>query len=153
MNSRLLALTLSLGLLSLPLATPVSAAGTDTPGTTDAVVLVSQADLPALLASGYVNDYSIVSAEDVGLDVDSVLGPAPFGDDSVLTPTELGIDNPQWGFFPGPFFRGFTTVGVVVPVFTFRTFAVRPFFPHFRFFPFFGGFGSPFGFTRIVIIR
>ncbi len=152
MNNRLLALTLSLGLLALPLATPASAAGVETTGSTDAIVLVSQADLPALLASGYVSEYSIVSPTDVGLDPDAILGPAPFGEDSVLTPAQLGIDNPQWGFFFNPFFRGFTTVAVGVPVFTFRTFAIRPVFPRFGF-PLFGGFGAPFGFTRIIIVR
>ena len=152
MKSRLLALTLSLGLLGLPVAAPASAAGVETLGTTDAIVFVTESELPALLASGYVNEYSIVSPAELGLDADSVLGPALFGEDSVLTPGQLGIDNPQFGFFFNPFFRGFTTVSVGVPVFTFRAFTFRPLFPRFNF-PLFAGFGSPFSSVRIVIIR
>jgi hypothetical protein len=150
-KSRLLALTLSLGIVTLPLATPAAASGVDTPTMPEAIVLVGEADLPALLTSGYVTDYAIVSPTEVGLDPDTILGPALFNEDSVLTPTQLGIDNPQWGWWGRPFFRGFGFFGGGVPIFTFRTF-VTPFFPRFGF-PFFGGFGSPFGFTRIIVIR
>jgi hypothetical protein len=150
-KSRLLALTLSLGVFALPLATPAAAAGVDPSTPSEAIILVGEADLPALLASGYVADYAIVSPTEAGLDPEAVLGPALFNEDSVLTPTQLGIDNPQWGWWGRPFFRGFGFFGAGVPIFTFRTF-VTPFFPRFGF-PFFGGFGSPFGFTRIIIIR
>ena len=127
-KSRLLALTLSLGIVALPLATPAAASGSRHARDAEAIVLVGEADLPALLTSGYVTDYAIVSPTDVGLDPDAILGPALFNEDSVLTPTQLGIDNPQWGWWGRPFFRGFGFVGAGVPIFTFRSF-VTPFFP------------------------
>jgi hypothetical protein len=148
-KSRLLALAFTLGLLGPPLATPAVAAGVDAPGLPEAIVVVHEVDLPALLASGYVGEYAIVSPTEVGLDPDAILGPGLFGEESILTPTQLGIDTPQWGWWWRPWWRGVAVVGVGAPVFTFRSFVVTPWFPRFGW----GGFGSPWGFTRVVVIR
>jgi hypothetical protein len=153
-KSRLLALTLGLGLLALPLAPPAAASSIDGANPTEAIVFVSEADLPALLTSGYLGEYAITTAGELGLDPDALLGPGLFGEDAILTPAQLGIDAPQFGFWWKPFFGGFTPVSFVAPVFTFRTFAVPVFRPAFtRFsFPLFGSCCSPFGFTRVVVV-
>ena len=49
------------------------ASGVDTPTMPEAIILVGEADLPALLTSGYVTDYAIASPTEIGLDPDSFL--------------------------------------------------------------------------------
>jgi hypothetical protein len=126
MNSRILALVLTLGLIGLPAATPAAATGVDMLGQFDAVILVSEADLPALLDSGALGEYTLVSAAEVGLDEAALIsaaelgfdeaalitaaelgldpaalvGPGLFAEDTVLTPDVLGLDTPDRGFFP-----------------------------------------------------
>lgn len=180
MNPRALSIALVLALLTLPIATPAAAAGVDTTTPYDAAIVVSETDLAALLESGALGDYSLVTAADLGLDEAALAGPPTTGADSLLTPAELGLDSSDQRFFPrfggfSPFFRGFVTfngtltamfggstitttlANVRVPFFRFRPFAPfisRPFFGFSRsFFGFsrpFFGF-SPFG--RVLIVR
>ena len=130
MRSRLLVLALAIGLMGLPAAPTAHAAVVDAGATVEAIIVVAESDSSALLESGLLGEHSIVSAADVGLDPadlagalrlgeDSVLTPEQlgFGEDSVLTPEQLGLDRPEWGFFGprfAPFFAGFRTIGVPV---------------------------------------
>ena len=130
MRARLLALALAVGLLGLPGAPTAHAAELDGSATVEAIIMVAESDLSALLESGLLGEHSFVSAADVGLDPadlagalrsgeDSVLTPEQlgFGEDSILTPEQLGLDRPEWGFFGprfAPFFAGFRTIGVPV---------------------------------------
>ena len=131
MKSRLLALALTLGLLALPTAAPASASSVDAASRFDAVVVVSEGDLPVLLASGFLGEYSLVTATELGLDEAALAGPGRFSEDSVLTPSALGLDTPGSQIFGGlgfsPFVAGFTTLNVRigVPVLTFRPITVR----------------------------
>src|SRR4051794_16962991 len=109
---RLVALAGLLHLLALPVATPAAADADLTQF--DAVVAVSDVDLPALLGSGSLGDYAVVSPTDLGWDEAALTDLGLFRDDSVLTPAMLGLDTPgQRGPVvinpPGP---GFTTVNV-----------------------------------------
>lgn len=166
MNPRVLSAALVLALLTLPAATPTSAAGTETPTHYDAVVVVSETDLSALLDSGALGDYSLVTAADLGLDAAALAGPPTMGADSLLTPSELGLDSPDHRFvslFGGfsPFFRGFVTLnGTLTAMFggsTITTTLANVQVPFFRFRafspvlhrPFFGA--SPFG--RVLVVR
>jgi hypothetical protein len=116
MRWRLLALALAVGLLGLPVAPTARASEMDTT-TLDAIIVVAESDLSALLESGVLEEYSFISASEVGLDPADLAGALRFGEDSLLTPQELGLDNPAWGFFGprfNPFFTGFRTIGVPV---------------------------------------
>jgi hypothetical protein len=134
------------------LAAPVAAAETTT-GPFDAIVLVSEADLSALLASGALGDYRLVSAAELGLDEAALAGLGLLGEDAVLTPEALGLVSADRHLLPvffggfAPFFRGFATVSgmltavfrgttlsltfsnVRVPVFRFRPFLFPSFLP------------------------
>ncbi len=158
MKRRFLALLLSLSLLGLPAAGTAAAAGPDPGRDLDAIVLVREADLPALLALEPEGTYTLINAADLGLDEGALIDLGLFGEETILTPAALGLDTPGMGFFPFfvPFFTGFTTISarvfvpvttfapitVSVPVFTFRPLLFTPVFT----FPFFGNFG-------LVIIR
>jgi hypothetical protein len=175
MNPRVLSVALVLALLTLPAATPASAAGTDTSTQYDAAVVVSEADLQALLDSGALGDYSLVTAADLGLDEADLAGRGAIDEDSLLTPGELGLDSPDLRFglrFGGfsPFFRGFVTLNgmltamfggstitttltnVRVPFFRFRAFS-----PVFGFHAFSPVFSRPFfglrPFGRVLVVR
>jgi len=170
MQLRILALALTVGLLALPIAAPAAASGTDPAEQFDAAVVVSETDLPALLASGILDDYSVVTAAELGLDEAALAGLGQFADDSVLTPSDLGLGTPGQRFSPFfggsgffPFFRGFATLNgmlslmfrgstisttftnVPVPFFRFRPIGFSPFFSSFGFSPFLNG--------RTVVIR
>src|SRR5205085_7556848 len=99
MKSCLLALALAVGLLGLPAAPTALASEAGASTTVEAVIVVAESDLSALLESGILGEYSLVSAAEVGLDPADLAGALRFGEDSVLTPQELGLDNPEWGFF------------------------------------------------------
>ena len=148
MKSGLLALALALGLLGLPAAPAAFASEVGTSTTVDAIIVVGESDLSALLDSGILGEHSFVSAAEVGLDPAELAGALRFGEDALLTPEQLGLDNPAWGFIgPGfsPFFAGFRTIGVpiivprvvsvpvTVPVVAFRPLVFRPFPPLPRF--------------------
>jgi hypothetical protein len=107
----------------------------------EAIIVVAESDLAALLESGLLGEYSFVSAEDVGLDPAALVDAFRFGEETVLTPQELGLEDPEQRFFgPGfaPFFAGFRTirvpivvprvvsVPVTVPVVAFRPVIFRP---------------------------
>ena len=151
---RILALALTLSLLALPTAAPAAASGTEPTGELDAVVIVSEADLPALLASDLLGEYSLVSAADLGLDEAALAGVGLFTENSVLTPAQLGLDTPGMGFFGccTPVFHGCCTPVVTpccTPVFTFHACCVPVFsFRHFCCPLPFGGFPA-----RVLIIR
>ena len=166
MAPRLIALALALALLPLPLATSAAASGIETPTQFDAVVVVSEADLQALLESGALDEYSLVTAAEVGLDEAALVGAGQFAEDSLLTPSELGLDNPDTRFFPlfggfSPFFRGFVTLnGTLTAMFlgsTITTTLTNVRVPFFRFVPFAPVFSRPFfpfaPFGRVLIIR
>jgi hypothetical protein len=161
MLRRLLALVLGISLLGLPTAGVAAATGPDPGRDLDAVVLVREADLPALLAMEPDGAYTLIDAAELGLDDGALVGLGLFGEDTLLTPAALGLDTPGMGLFPfffTPFFAGFTTISarvfvpvttfapinVTVPVLTFRPLLFTPVFtlP----FPFFGNIG-------LVIIR
>jgi hypothetical protein len=173
MRSRVLAFVLALGLLGLPAAPAAVAAELDVGTSVDAIVVVAESDLDALLESGLLGEHSFVTAEEVGLDLESLTGAFRFGEDTVLTPQELGLDSPEWPFIFGPrfapFFAGFRTISVpvvvprvvsvpvTVPVVAFRPVVVPPSVllppppPVFRPFPLFRPF-LPFRFRGSVII-
>jgi hypothetical protein len=120
---RVVVLAAILQLLALPVAAS-GLADADTINQFDAVVAVSDADLPALLNSGSLTDYAVVSPTDLGWDEAALTDLGLFRDDSVLTPAMLGLDTPsQRGPVvinpPGP---GFTTVNVRsgIPILRFR---------------------------------
>src|SRR5262249_57179832 len=73
---------------------PAAAADRDTAGPFDALVVVNEADLPALLDSGTLVAPSLVRAADLGLDEAELAGVGRFSEDSVLTPRDLGLDMP-----------------------------------------------------------
>jgi len=150
MKKRILALALTVGLLGLPAATPAAASDTSTLGRVDSVVVVNDADLPELLASGTLGQYTLINGADLGLDEASLVGLGLFGENTVLTPTQLGLDTPDYHY--SPFFGGFGGF-VTVPVVRYRTFPVyTPFYGGFGFYP---GFGFNRGFNRgvTVIVR
>jgi hypothetical protein len=127
---RLLALAAILQLLALPLAAP-AAADVDPITQFDAVVTVSDSDLPALLGSGSLGEYALVSPTDLGWDEATLTGLGLFGEDTVLTPGMLGLDTPgqRRGVVVAGGGPGFTTVGVRagVPIVRFRPpIVVRP---------------------------
>jgi len=127
MNRRILAIALLLGLLAVPAATPAAASDVTTTSGFDAVIVVSETDLEALLTSGFLGEYTLVSAADLGLDEAALIGPGLFAEDTTLTPGSLGLESPDQGFFPGTGF-GFS------PFFTrFPISHVRHHLPFFRF--------------------
>ncbi len=168
MRLRVLSLGLALGLLALPTAAP-AAANTEPAGSFDSAIVVSEADLPDLLASGLLGDYALVTPADVGIEEAALVGGGLLSEDSVLTPSALGIDTPDQRFSPfvrfggfSPFFRGFATVnGMFTAMFgggTISTTFTNVQVPFFRFgsgfLPFFRSFGfSPFATGRTLIVR
>jgi hypothetical protein len=117
MRSFLLALALTVVLLGLPAAPAARAAELDGSTAVEAIIVVGESDLSALLDSGLLGEHAFVSAADVGLDPADLAGALRFNEDSVLTPEQLGLDTPDWGFFGPrftPFFAGFRTIGVPV---------------------------------------
>jgi hypothetical protein len=169
MRLRILSLALALGLLALPTAAP-AAASSEPAGSFDSAIVVSAADLPDLLASGLLGDYALVTPADIGLEEGALVGGALLTEDSVLTPSALGIDTPDQRFFPfvrfggfSPFFRGFATVNGMISVMlggghTISTTLTNVQVPFFRFgsgfLPFFRSFGfSPFAMGRTLIVR
>jgi hypothetical protein len=127
---RLLALAALLQLLALPVAAP-AAADADPIAQFDAVVTVSDVDLPALLGSGSLGEYALVSPTELGWDEATLTGLGLFGEDTVLTPGMLGLDRPEQrgGVVIAGGGPGFTTVNVRsgVPILRFRPpIIVRP---------------------------
>ncbi len=144
MKSRVLAFVLALGLVGLPAAPAALAVEREASTPVEAIIVVEESDLAALLDSGLLGEHSIVTAAEAGLDHEALVGAFRFGEDTVLTPQELGLDSPEWRFFgPGfaPFFAGFRTITVPlvvprvvsvpvrVPVVAFRPVFFRPAFP------------------------
>lgn len=97
MKVRLLTLILALGLLGVP-AAPALAAN-DTGTSLSAVVLVDEADLASLLASEVLGEYSLLGPVDIDQAEAALTMRGVFDENSLLTPTELGIDTPNnwWG--------------------------------------------------------
>lgn len=160
---RTLSVVLVLTLLTLPFAAPAAATGAEPAPEYDAVILVRDSDLPALLEAGAFTDYALMSAAELGLDVAALTRSGTLREDALLTPAELGLGTPDTHLFPlfggfSPFFHGFLTLSgtltamlgartitttfanVPVPVFFFRPFTVFPFVPF-----------KPFG--RVLVVR
>jgi hypothetical protein len=140
MPARILMLALALSLLALP-AMPAQASVPENANDFDAIIVVGQSDLASLLESGYIGDYSLISAAELGLEEAALTDGVRFGENSILTPAELGLDTPEQriGAFGGfsPFFRGFVAVRgrPHVPFFFFRPPFIRPPIPPFPIFP------------------
>jgi len=168
----LLAVAVALGLLAVPLAPPAAAA--DDALDFHAILVVPEADLPALLDSGALGEYALLASGAEGVAEHALLTPADLGldqaallggrlnDGALLTPAALGLGGPArhflFGFSPFfPFFRGFGTLNGTL-TFMFRGSTITQMFtnvrvPVFRFFPFFGGFGLfPFRHGRTLIV-
>ena len=150
MKARVLALVLTLGMFGLPAVPAALAVERDAGPAVEAIIVVAESDLAALLESGLIGEYAFVSADDVGLDPAALVSAIRFGEDTVLTPQELGLDTPDQLFFGGgfaPFFAGFRTISVPivvprvvsvpvsVPVVAFRPVFFRPVFAPPPFFP------------------
>jgi hypothetical protein len=89
MSTRLGILALLVGLLALP-ATPVAAANPDDPGPFDAILVMSEAELQALLGANLLERYAVIPPADLGWD-EAVLGDlGRLADEPVLTPRLLG---------------------------------------------------------------
>lgn len=89
MLPRLLALAIALSLVALPLV-PLRAAASDAPlAAFGAIVVVSEADLDALLESGVLDDYALVSAADLGLDETTLARWMVEGDPAMAAPATL----------------------------------------------------------------
>jgi hypothetical protein len=97
----------------------------------DALIVVSETDLPALLESGYVGEYRLISPDEAGLDAAALTGAGQFSPDALLTPRDLGLDGLNnrfpWGGF-APFFRGFhhCCPHPRLPIFFFKPFPPLP---------------------------
>jgi hypothetical protein len=136
MRKRLVAAVLLAAALAVPFA-PLAQASTEGPDASQAVILVAERDLPALLASGALDDYALVRADEGGA---AALGGVGFGDEhALLTPGQIGLDTPNFyyfGFYPYyyplyysfyPYFYSFYPFYSYYPFFAKRVFVYRPF--------------------------
>ncbi len=138
MRKRLLASITLLLALAASLA-PAAAAGTDSPSSSNAVIMVAEQDLPALLASGALDDYTLVRASGSGAEA---LSGAGLGDEhALLTPGQIGLDTPNfyypyyayYPFYYPTYFYRFYPYYNYYPFFVTRVFVYRPFFTFPRF--------------------
>jgi hypothetical protein len=112
---------------------PVAAAGPEASAPLDAVIVVREADLSALLSSRLLGEHSFVTAVDLGLDEAALASLREVSQAAVLPRTATGRDRPSQQIVvpaPGvpPTFVAVPTVRLAVPVFVFRPIrvAVRP---------------------------
>lgn len=100
MKPQALALALALSLLS-PIAAHAAPAAIAEPAERfDAVVVASEVELAALLASGQATEYAIVSAADLGLDEAALAGLTASDVEALLPATAVGLDDPERPFIP-----------------------------------------------------
>ncbi len=106
MKPRIVALAVILSLLVVPIALPRAASAMDAVDAFDAVVVVTEADLPALLETGALGEYALVSAADLGLDEAALAGLEPAQVEALLTPGQQGRDLPTQVLVPPVVIRG-----------------------------------------------